>query len=66
MIFDETSYLGIDYNSAKIGEVITIDLGQQVTIPIYNAALTGPLTFLISYSGSIATLVSTVVTLVGV
>ena len=30
VVFDETSFLGIDYDSAKIGEVITIPLGQAV------------------------------------
>ena len=65
VIFDETSFLGIDYEEAKIGQVITIPSGKVATIPIYNAAQTGPLTFLISYSGSVATLVSTVVTLLG-
>ena len=38
VVFDETSFLGIDYEKAKIGEVITIPSGKTAAIPIYNAA----------------------------
>ena len=38
VVFDETSFLGIDYEKAKIGEVITIPSGKEAIIPIYNAA----------------------------
>lgn len=57
MIFDETSYLGIDGIDAKIGDVITFDSGEN-EITIYNGAETGPLTFLISFSGAVATAVT--------
>ena len=50
VIFDETSFLGIEAD-ARIGSVITFESGiNQMTI--YNAAETGPLTFLISFSGA--------------
>ena len=45
--------------------MITIPVGQAVSIPIYNAAQTGPLTFLISFSGSIALSVAAAVALAG-
>ena len=38
VVFDETSFLGIDYEDAKLGEVITIPSGKEAIIPIYNAA----------------------------
>ena len=57
MIFDETSYLGIDGVDAKIGDVITFDSGENEII-IYNGAESGPLTFLISFSGAVATTVT--------
>jgi len=50
VIFDETSFLGIEYD-ANIGEVITLDGGEH-EIVIYNGAETGPLTFMISFSGA--------------
>jgi len=50
VIFDETSYLGIE-GKYKIGEVITIE-NERKTIKIYNAAPSGALTFLISFSGA--------------
>jgi hypothetical protein len=53
VIFDETSFLGVDGTDIKLGEVITVDQGQVKNITIYNAASTGPLTFLISFSGAI-------------
>ena len=38
----------------KIGDVITFDEGTGTsTITIYNAAESGPLTFLISFSGAV-------------
>ena len=63
VVFDETSFLGIDYEGKRIGDLINIPAGKKVDIPIYNAAQTGPLTFLISYSGSISYIVSAFVTL---
>lgn len=50
VIFDETSFLGIEYD-ANIGDVITFEGGEN-EIVIYNGAETGPLTFLISFSGA--------------
>ena len=52
VIFDETSFLGIE-SEYKIGDVITFDSGEN-EIVIYNGAETGPLTFLISFSGAAA------------
>ncbi len=53
VIFDQTSYLGID-GDHKIGEVITYTQGTDNKITIYNAAESGPLVFLISFSGAAA------------
>ena len=59
VIFDETSYLGMDGvpNNQKLGEVITFDQGSGIAgvsnITIYNAAQSGPLTFLISFSSAV-------------
>ena len=50
VIFDDTSYLGIEYD-AKIGDVITIE-GSTEEIEIYNGAESGPLHFIISFSGA--------------
>ena len=50
VIFDESSFLGIE-GDYKIGDVITFDSGEN-TITIYNGGETGPLTFLISFSGA--------------
>lgn len=52
VIFDETSYLGLDQTDKKLGEVITFESGADNKITIYNAAQSGPLTFLISFSGA--------------
>ena len=51
VIFDNTSYLGIEEESAQIGDVITVESGVR-EILIYNGAETGPLTFDISFSGA--------------
>lgn len=51
VIFDETSFLGIE-GDYKIGEVITIE-NERKAIKIYNAAQSGALTFLISFSGAV-------------
>ena len=51
VIFDNTSYLGIDDENAQIGDVITVESGVR-EILIYNGAETGPLTFDISFSGA--------------
>lgn len=51
VIFDETSYLGLEGTDKKLGEVITFTEGVNI-VTIYNAAQSGPLTFLISFSGA--------------
>ena len=39
VIFDETSYLGLDGTDKKLGDIITYDSGTgEHTITIYNAA----------------------------
>ena len=54
VIFDETSYLGLDGTDKKLGDIITYDSGTgEHTITIYNAAESGPLTFLVSFSGAV-------------
>lgn len=50
VIFDETSFLGIEFDGA-IGDVITLE-GGETDIRIYNGAESGPLTFLISFSSA--------------
>ena len=50
VIFDETAFLGIEYDAA-IGDVITLQ-GGETDIKIYNAAESGPLSFLISFSSA--------------
>ena len=69
VIFDETSYLGLEGTDKKLGEVITFEQGSGInTITIYNAAQSGPLTFLISFSGaaSITALALGTLTLMGI
>ena len=52
VIFDNTSFLGIeDESNYQIGDVISIEEGIK-EIKIYNGAETGPLTFDISFSGA--------------
>ena len=51
VIFDNVSYLGINYDGAKIGDPITFEGGKH-TIWLYNGAESGPVTFEISYSGA--------------
>merc|ERR1711981_1183123 len=51
VIFDNTSYLGIEMEGAQIGDVITVESGIT-EILIFNGAETGPLTFDISFSGA--------------
>ena len=54
VIFDETSYLGLDGTDKKLGEIITFEQGSgENVITIYNAAESGPLTFLVSFSGAV-------------
>ena len=60
VIFDNTSYLGIEYD-AQIGDVITFESGTK-EILIFNGAETGPLTFDISFSGA-TTLIAGITTL---
>ena len=49
VIFDNTSFLGIEDDKAQIGDVITVETGIR-EITVYNGAETGPLTFDISFS----------------
>lgn len=63
VIFDETSYLGMDFVEGdvnvdkKLGDIITYEAGTGEDgvniITIYNAAESGPLTFLVSFSGAV-------------
>ena len=59
VIFDNTSFLGIEDDKAQIGDVITVESGIR-EILIYNGAETGPLTFDISFSGAASLLVGAV------
>ena len=52
VIFENSNYLGIEFDGRKINEVITIPQGEDAIIPIYNGAENGPLTFDISFSGA--------------
>ena len=51
VIFDNVSFLGIEYSGAKIGDPITFEEGLH-TIWLYNGAESGPVTFEISFSGA--------------
>ena len=68
VIFDNTSFLGVEEPQYQIGEVITVDSGTK-EVTIYNGADSGQLTFIISFSGAYNALtsiaaVATAVTLV--
>lgn len=52
VIFDETSFLGVEADY-RMGDVMTFETGEH-DITIYNGAETGPITFLISFSGATA------------
>ena len=52
VLFENSSYLGIEYDGAEVGDVISINEGDTEEITIYNAAEAGPLTFDISFSGA--------------
>ena len=52
VIFKNSNYLGIEWDGAEVGDVITIPEGETAEIEIYNGAETGPLTFDISFSGA--------------
>lgn len=51
VIFDNVSFLGVEYAGAKVGEPITFESGKH-TIWLYNGAESGSLTFEISFSGA--------------
>ena len=51
VIFSSTLYLGINYEGAKVDDVINIESGVT-DLEIYNAAESGPITFGISFSGA--------------
>lgn len=50
--FKNSNYLGIEWEGAKVDDVITIPEGEVAEIPIYNAADKGPLTFDITFSSA--------------
>ena len=52
VIFDNVSFLGIEYDGAKIGDPITFESGLH-SIWLYNGAESGSLTFEVSFSGSV-------------
>ena len=52
VIFENSNYLGIEWDGAKVEEVISINEGDVAEITIYNGAENGPLTFDISFSGA--------------
>ena len=51
VIFSSTLYLGIEYEGARVDEVINFESGVT-DLQIYNAAESGPITFGISFSGA--------------
>lgn len=54
VIFDETSYLGLYQLDARLGEVITYEENTgKHEMTIFNAATSGPITFLISFSNAV-------------
>ena len=57
MIFDESSYLGIEMDGAQIGKVITFEEGEN-EIVIYNGVKAGAITFLISFSNAVGVFTS--------
>merc|ERR1712166_157389 len=60
VIFDETSFLGVE-TDYRMADVMTFDSAEH-DITIYNGAETGPITFLISFSGA-STLASAAIAL---
>lgn len=65
LIFDSTSFLGVEEKDYQIGDIITVDNGVK-EVTIYNGAESGSLSFLISFSGAhqALTAIATAVTLV--
>lgn len=57
VIFDNTSFLGVEEPQYQIGDVITVDSGTK-EVTIYNGADSGQLTFIISFSGAYNALTS--------
>ena len=54
VVFDNTSFLGVEEEDYTIGEPLLVESGQKV-ITIYNGASTagsGSVTFIISFSGA--------------
>lgn len=51
VVFDSTSYLGVEEEGYQIGDVITVESGVK-EVTIYNGVESGQLTFLISFSGA--------------
>lgn len=51
VVFDNTSYLGVEVKDYLIGDSIVVPDGERDLV-IYNGAETGSLTFIISFSGA--------------
>ena len=52
VVFDGTSYVGVDVEDYSIGYPIDVESGVQ-NITIYNGAQNGQLTFVIAFSGAL-------------
>ena len=52
VIFENSRYLGIEYDGYNVTDVITIPEGETAEITVYNGAETGPALFDISFSGA--------------
>ena len=52
VIFENSRYLGIEWENYNVTDVITIPEGEIAEITIYNGAETGPALFDISFSGA--------------
>jgi hypothetical protein len=62
LVFDSTSYLGVEIGGYRIGNVITYTGGVN-SVLIYHGAKSGPLTFEISFSGASRLLASALLSL---
>lgn len=61
VVFDNTSFLGVELQDYQIGDPITVeDEVQEITI--YNGADQGQLTFIISFSGAFSVFSSALLT----
>lgn len=55
VIFDDTSFLGVELDNYLPGDVITVER-EAKEILIYNGAMSGSVTFVLSYSGAYSAL----------